>query len=131
MVRVLKTEKRYHDFTSEAWERYPKEALERLNYVKNNAPTEIYNLFLVDTLKFMLSGSEDQELSVSAKGLKSLCKGLLLALENMHSDTPLQVYEDMLGFYEISIINSIANLQQNKDNLQEAKKEAFYNNLYW
>lgn len=37
----------------------------------------------------------------------------------------------MLSCYEATIVNTTSKIQENIDKLQESKKEAFYNKLYW
>jgi len=80
----------YNEYThvvTKAYEIYDDEALKRLEYVKKNVPTDIYNMFLLETLQWQLCILTSKRLDFKDSHLELVCRVLAETIGRLENET--------------------------------------------
>jgi len=65
--------KEYKHVITKSYEIYDDEPVKRIDYVKKNVPTDIYNMFLLETLQWELCILTSKRLDINGGNLELVC----------------------------------------------------------
>jgi len=104
----------YKDIISEAYKLYnnKEDAYKRVLYVKDKAPKEVYNMFLVETVQWEYFDLGDEIIELTAEDLEYICRSFGLALANMESNTEEGQFKYMLRNHEDIFLKLLRNLMK-------------------
>lgn len=97
-----------------AYELYPEtnEAYNRIMYVKERVPKDIYNMFLVETVQWEYSLMASKKINFTGNDLELICRSMLTAIANIDTNTEANQYEHMLGNYEKIFVGLLKELKE-------------------
>ncbi len=86
--------KEYKHVITKAYEIHDDEALKRLEYVKKNVPTVIYNMFLLETLQWQLCILSSKRLDFKDSHLELICRVLSESIGKLENETKVGLAEN-------------------------------------
>jgi len=89
--------KEYQHVITKSYEIYDDEAFKRLTYVKNNVPTDIYNIFLLETLQWQLCILSSKRLDFKDGHLELLCRVLSETIGQLDNETKSDLQQYAVG----------------------------------
>lgn len=78
---------------TKAYEIYDYDPIKRLDYVKKNVPTDIYNMFLLETLQWELCILTSKRLDFSSGDLELICRVLAETISRLKIETTVNLKE--------------------------------------
>jgi SpoVK/Ycf46/Vps4 family AAA+-type ATPase len=103
---------RYKDIILKSYNLFPKpkDAYDRVIYVKQRTPEKVYNKFLVETVQWEYAVKRTK-LNFTGGDIELICRSLLAAISNMDTNTEDGQYTYMLGNYENIFIKLLKELE--------------------
>jgi hypothetical protein len=89
--------KEYTHVITKAYEIYDEEANKRLDYVKKNVPSDIYNMFLFETLQWQLCILTSKRLEFKDDHLELTCKVLAETIRRLENETKEELEQFAVG----------------------------------
>ncbi|MBU3191698.1 hypothetical protein K9O30_20075 [Clostridium bowmanii] len=87
----------YNHIITKAYEIHDDEALKRLDYVKKNVPTNIYNMFLLETLQWQLCILSSKRLDFKDSHLELICRVLSETIGKLENETKSDLHQYAVG----------------------------------
>ncbi len=88
--------KEYNHVITKSYEIYDDEPVKRIHYVKKNVPSEIYNIFLLETLQWELCILTSQGVHFSTDHLELICMYFAKEIGHLENETKL-IFQQFMG----------------------------------
>lgn len=97
-----------------AYELYPEtnEAYNRIMYVKDKVPKDVYNMFLLETVQWEYSLMAAKKVNFTGNDIGLICRSMLTAIANIDSNTEVKQYEYMLCNHEKIFLSLLKELRE-------------------